>query len=86
MLCKDCPMQQINGNESVYPSEETCWYGDKYFEEHTEYFTKYKAWGCRKHKKTIMRDFCPFELKDLIEHDRQQEKLISEVLGVKVHV
>ena len=86
MLCKDCPMHEINGNENAYPSEETCWYGEKYFEEHSEYFTKYEEWGCRKHKKTIERDFCPPELRDLINHDRKYEKLISEVLGEKVYV
>ena len=84
MLCRDCPMQQIN--ESVYPSEETCWYGEKYTDEHCLYFKKYDEWGCRKHKKTIERDFCPPELRDWIKYDMEYEKLMSEVLGEKVHV
>jgi hypothetical protein len=86
MICKDCPMNHVVENESTYPAEESCWYGDKYFEEHSEYFTKYDEWGCRKHKKTIERDFCPPELRDWIKHDMEYEKLMIEVLGVKVHV
>lgn len=78
MLCKDCPMQVINGNESVYPSEETCWYGEKYTDEHCVYFEKYDEWGCRKHKKTIERDFCPPELRDWLESDKRKEEYLGK--------
>ena len=76
MLCKDCPMHEVNKSNYLLP--ETCWYGDKYFEEHTMYFIKYKEWGCRKHKKTIERDFCPPELRDWIESEKRREEYLAE--------
>lgn len=38
MTCDKCPALIIESNESVYPPEFHCWYGDKYLDEHLECF------------------------------------------------
>lgn len=55
MTCDKCPALIIESNENVYPSEFHCWYGDKYRDEHLEYFANLNE-GCRKHLTTIERD------------------------------
>ena len=45
----------IESNESVYPPEFHCWYGDQYLDEHLECFANSNE-GCRKHLTTIERD------------------------------
>lgn len=55
MTCDKCPALIIESNESVYPPEFHCWYGDKYLDEHLECFANGNE-GCRKHLKTIERD------------------------------
>lgn len=55
MTCDKCPALIIESNESVYPPEFHCWYGDKYLDEHLECFANLNE-GCRKHLTTIERD------------------------------
>ena len=38
MRCKDCPAQWIEENESTYPAETGCCYGEKYEDEHLRDF------------------------------------------------
>ena len=56
MRCKDCPAQWVEENESTYPAETGCCYGEKYEDEHLRDFAD-GTWGCLKHRKTIERDF-----------------------------
>lgn len=55
MTCDKCPTLIIESNESVYPTEFHCQYGDKYRDEHLEDFANLNE-GCRKHLTTIERD------------------------------
>lgn len=55
MRCKDCPMQWCEENESTYPAEYGCEYGEDYYDAHSVEF-KDGSDGCRKQYKTVLRD------------------------------
>lgn len=55
MRCDDCPMQWCESNESTYPAQYGCEYGEDYYEEHSIEF-KDGSYGCRKRYKTVLRD------------------------------
>jgi len=56
MRCKDCPAQIVEGgNESDPTVYKSCWYGEKYEDEHGRDFTDGTC-GCLKRRKTIERD------------------------------
>ena len=55
MKCQDCPMQWCVSNESTYPAEYGCEYGEDYYDEHSIEF-KDGSYGCRKRYKTVLRD------------------------------
>ena len=52
MRCESCPAKWVVSNESTYPPEEGCSYG----EEQIMYFSTYDDYGCLKRLKTIERD------------------------------
>ena len=55
MRCDECPMQWCESNESTYPAQYGCGYGEVYYDEHSIEF-KDGSDGCRKHYKTVLRD------------------------------
>lgn len=52
MKCVDCPMRWCESNESVYPPEYGCEYGEEYTDEHLICFADGSD-GCLKRRKTI---------------------------------
>ncbi len=55
MKCENCPMQWCESNESTYPAQYGCEYGEDYYYEHSIEF-KDGSDGCLKRRKTIQRD------------------------------
>ena len=52
MRCENCPAHWIESNESTYPPEDGCYYG----EDQIRYFSTSDDYGCLKRLKTIERD------------------------------
>ena len=55
MKCNSCPAQWCESNESVYPPQYGCSYGEDYYDEHSREFSDGEE-GCLKRLKTIERD------------------------------